>query len=340
MKTMKTIKNQFIPKFMKTLSLCFVFGWLIGTPNLFAQKSSIPGAFVDVGLGARPVAMGSAYSGLADDINALFWNPAGLTNLKEKQASFTTAKIFGLITYNMVSVGMPIPSDGPKQGAGLALIYSGDEMLREMTITAGFGREVGPVTLGANLKYRYASFGNNGFNEADYNFIFSQEEIDLGKSNQVRGSANGFGIDLGLLYQFDSTLRFGLMLRDLVAPVMWNSQSDSKLAKGKYTESVPFESVIGTSYKISNEFTMTADLKPAFTKDVSTTIRGGAELRLFKFLFVRAGLQNSVNSENDEKYVFGFGFNYGIKKSTLKFDYTYLSEQLASSNRLTLSFTF
>ncbi len=333
---MKTMKNQIITKAMKTLSLFFVLGLLVSTPNILAQNSSIPAGFVDVGLGARPAAMGSAYTGLADDINALFWNPAGLTNLTEKQASFTTAKLFGLISYNMVSVGMPLTYGDVKQGVGLAFVYSGDEALREMTITAGYAREVGPVTLGANLKYRYASFGNNKMDQG----IFTEKEFSDAMLNQVKGSANGLGIDLGLLYQFDSTIKFGLMLRDVVAPVMWNSQSASKLAKGKYTESVPFETVIGTSYKISNEFTMTADLKPAFTKDVSTTIRGGAELRLFKFLFVRAGLQNSVNSENDEKYVFGLGFNYTVKKTLLKFDYTYLSEQLASSNRLTLSFTF
>ena len=38
------------------------------TPNVFAQEvSTIPGSFVDVGFGTRPVAMGYAFVGLADD---------------------------------------------------------------------------------------------------------------------------------------------------------------------------------------------------------------------------------------------------------------------------------
>lgn len=32
-----------------------------------------------LGTGARPRAMGSAFVSLADDANAVFWNPAGLT---------------------------------------------------------------------------------------------------------------------------------------------------------------------------------------------------------------------------------------------------------------------
>jgi hypothetical protein len=38
-------------------------------------------------LGSRPLAMGGAFSGLADDVNSVFWNPAGLAQLKNR--SFT-----------------------------------------------------------------------------------------------------------------------------------------------------------------------------------------------------------------------------------------------------------
>ncbi|MEW6516371.1 MAG: PorV/PorQ family protein [candidate division FCPU426 bacterium] len=41
-----------------------------------------------LGLGARPVAMGEAYVALADDLNALAWNPAGLAQMQGYQAGF------------------------------------------------------------------------------------------------------------------------------------------------------------------------------------------------------------------------------------------------------------
>ena len=330
---MKTQRNVIS---MKTLSILLVLGFLCCSSTVFGQKSSIPAAFVDVGMGARPAGMGGAYSGLADDINALTWNPAGLINLTEKEAQFTNAKIFGLITYNTLSFGMPLKINETPQAAGLSLLYSGDESYREMTVTAGYARKVGPVSIGANLKYRYASFGKNTLETG----VFTPEEYQEGLLNQVRGSANGLGFDLGVLYQFNEKIRMGLMLRDIYSPVSWNSESDSKLAQGKYTETVPFETIVGTSYKVFDELTITADLQPALTKDVSNMIRGGAELKVFKFLFVRAGLQNMINDQNDERFVFGVGLNIGVKKSTIHFDYTYLLEQLANSNRLTISFSF
>lgn len=325
---------------MKTITAIFSLIILLNVQNLFAQTSSVTAAFVDVGVGARPASMGGAFVGLADDINSVLWNPAGLTNISEKQASFSSAKVFGLINYSMLTFGMPMNAgDELHQGLGASLLYSGDDALREMTITAGYARIVGPVSLGANLKYRYASFGKNTLNRDDYT-AFSDEEFQQGVLDQVKGKANGFGLDLGLLYQFSNEIRMGLMLRDILAPVSWNSSTLSKKADGKYTESVPFETVVGTSYKVFEELMITADYQPSMHKDVDNIIRGGAELRLFKFLYVRAGLQNIINNINDEKYVIGFGFKFGISKSKIGLDYTYLNERIANSSRITLSFSF
>src|SRR6185312_10499950 len=38
-------------------------------------------AFLEIAPGARPVGMGQAYTGVADDIDAIYWNPAGLARM-------------------------------------------------------------------------------------------------------------------------------------------------------------------------------------------------------------------------------------------------------------------
>lgn len=316
--------------------LCF------GSLHVVAQTSSIPAAFVDVGYGARPVAMGSAYSGLADDANALFWNPAGLNQLAEKQAAFTTANILGIIRYNIISFAMPIKIGEAQQGGGVAVISSGDEALKEFTLLAGYSRRIAGVDLGLNLKYRYASFGKNSLDRGESE-VFSDIEYSDALANQVHGSANGFGLDLGIMYQLNEKIRCGMMVRDLFSPVSWNSSVNNPAlkTKGKYTENVPTEVIVGTSYKVFDEFLVTADYQPALSKDVSNMIRGGAELTLFKHFFVRAGLQDIVNDQPDEKYVFGLGLQMNIGKGTgISFDYSYVIEQLANSNRLTVGLTF
>ncbi|MCE1188418.1 MAG: hypothetical protein LWX56_04690 [Ignavibacteria bacterium] len=314
---------------------------LLAVTGVYAQLSSIPAAFVDVGIGARPAAMGGAYTGLADDINGLLWNPAGLTDLQEKQASFSYAKVFGLIGYNMVSFGMPAKFDAAQQGIGAALLSSGDEALRELTIIVGYARYVGPVSVGINLKFRHASFGNNTLDREDYK-IFTDDEFNLGLLNQVTGSANGFGVDFGAMYAIDERIKIGVLLRDCVAPVSWDSkvQNPDAHTKGQYTENLPLELLIGTSFKASKEFTVTADYQPSLDKEVYNTIRGGAELKLWNFLLVRAGLQNVINDLDDEKYTFGFGFKVKLGNSFVLFDYTHLVEKLDNSNRIAVGINF
>ncbi|OGW16285.1 MAG: hypothetical protein A3G93_05970 [Nitrospinae bacterium RIFCSPLOWO2_12_FULL_45_22] len=52
-----------------------------------------PAGFEWEGLGARAGGMGGAFIGLADDWTAIYWNPAGITQLKGKG--------FGIVLYNM-----------------------------------------------------------------------------------------------------------------------------------------------------------------------------------------------------------------------------------------------
>lgn len=325
---------------MKSKIIVLLIGWMF-TMSVHAQNSSITAAFVDIGIGARPTAMGGAFTGLANDVDALFWNPAGLASLTEKQASFNFAKVYGLVNYTMASYGTPLAFDGAQQGGGIAVISSGDEAMRELTVVAGYGRVTGPVTVGMNLKYRRASFGKNSMNRGDY-LVFSDDEFNMGKLNQVTGNANGFGVDLGIMYQLHEKVRMGMMLRDAIAPVFWDSkvENPNAKAKGKYTENVPMEVLVGTSYVINEDMMVTADYQPSFSKDVFNRIRGGAEVRFFKFLMVRAGLQNTVNDVDDEKFMFGAGFNLKVKSYRISFDYTSVMEELANSNRITIGLVF
>src|SRR5437867_570146 len=48
-----------------------------------------------VPIGPRAIAMGSAYSSLADDATALFWNVAGLPWIGHQEIDFTHANLFG-----------------------------------------------------------------------------------------------------------------------------------------------------------------------------------------------------------------------------------------------------
>ena len=49
--------------------------------------------FLNVGIGSRANAMGGAFSSIANDATAMYWNPAGVANINEFQTIFTYTKI-------------------------------------------------------------------------------------------------------------------------------------------------------------------------------------------------------------------------------------------------------
>ncbi|MBN1222425.1 MAG: outer membrane protein transport protein [Candidatus Aminicenantes bacterium] len=61
------------------------------------------------GLGAKAVAMGGAFVGLADDFTAVFWNPAGIAQFDKKYIGFYGSDIIPYMDY---SLDVPVPGYG------------------------------------------------------------------------------------------------------------------------------------------------------------------------------------------------------------------------------------
>jgi len=58
------------------------------------------------GNGSKAIAMGGAFVGLADDYSAVFWNPAGLTQMKEASLSFFATGVIPKATYKLAPLGI------------------------------------------------------------------------------------------------------------------------------------------------------------------------------------------------------------------------------------------
>ncbi|HHM23673.1 MAG TPA: hypothetical protein ENJ23_01370, partial [Bacteroidetes bacterium] len=107
-------------------------------------KAQVPAAFVDIGYGARPMGMGGAFTALSDDAHAIFWNPAGLAGLSRSELTLMHTKQLGLIPYTMLAYAGRLGT----WGAGLGVLSSGNDVLRETTILFSFARSVRLPLLG------------------------------------------------------------------------------------------------------------------------------------------------------------------------------------------------
>lgn len=325
---------------MKVLKL-FYFILIVSSMQISAQElSGIPGAFVDIGFGAKPVGMGGAYVGYSNDVHSIIWNSAGLTDLENYHTAFTYTDQLGLINYHYLAAAIPMAKD---RGLGFALISSGDKALREWTLNSAYAQKMYGFSVGINLKLRYATFGNNKLQESDF-IIFEPDEITQGMNNKVKGDAFGFGFDIGILYDLAEEVSVGLQLRDIYSPVFWNSDNENPVnkPKGSYSELLPFELVFGSAFFLLDNVIVTADYSPSLMEDANPKLMVGVEAKFIDLVYIRGGAQNYINSYDDEKYVAGIGLDIAriTENMRVQIDYSYMIEEFADSQRFSLGLVF
>lgn len=297
---------------------------MLTTGMIAKVRAEIPAAFVDIGYGARPMGMGGAYVALASDAYGVLWNPSCLPYVRGWQVSTMYAKQFGIIPYMLATLARNVGSDG---GMGIALLSSGDDALRETTglISYGmrlgrFGRGLDNFSLGITLKFRQASFGNN----------------PDGGEDQIQGNAFGYGLDLGLRWKFAARWTLGLVVRDALNTVTYNNETRAE----EYQESVPSTLIIGTAFLAKPYLVFTLDWDKALYSDVKDKVLAGAELRLFKLLFIRAGWAQSLDPEPNRKLNWGLGLQYFTRTFGVRFDFAYQYHFLATTPRVSTSLWF
>jgi hypothetical protein len=72
-------------------------------PDIHEDAGTTGAAFLKIEAGSRPASMGGAFAGLADDANAIFYNPAGLTSIVDRE--LTAMQNFWFAGINNESIG-------------------------------------------------------------------------------------------------------------------------------------------------------------------------------------------------------------------------------------------
>lgn len=315
-----------------------------GQYKLYAQQlSALSGSFVDIGAGSRSASLGNAFVGLADDPSSLFTNPAGMSFFGTPSVMAMTTNQFGLVNSHYFSAIYPL-SSSKKMSVGLGAISSGDDLMQETTFQAAYSfMLIDKLSLGAAVKARFTSFGNNKMNGSDYEGLFTQTEIYTGLLNQVHGNGKGFAIDFGVLYEPNDKIRFGVSLRDPIAPFNWQSEvrNPEGSSRGDYNEGLPMALHAGGSYRVNKNFLVTSEYQPALESSQDAALRGGIESTILDIISIRAGTEQWANNEDDEKYMLGFGIKTPkISGYRIQVDYTYMINELVNSHRIGILINF
>ena len=332
------------------------------TTNISAQFRKYSNEFLNIGAGARGLAMGSAQVASVQDGTAGYWNPAGLTGVKDNPSvNLMHAEYFaGIGKYDYASVAFPLANN--KKAIGFtALRFAVDDIMNTLFLVEPDG----------SLNYNNIQ----AFSSADYAFIFSfaqklkestNKNVDFGLNAKVIqrdvgkfAKAWGFGLDAALQIR-SGRWRFGFAGRDITTTFnTWSFSFTDKekevlyLTKNeipvKSTEITAPRLVIGVAHDFyfTKKLSLLAEANFDVTFDgqrntlisanpVSADPKLGVELNINKIVYVRGGINNfqkaladgdTLNQKKVWIYQPSVGVGFQIQNVRIDYAFTNLANQ-------------
>ncbi len=223
-------------------SILILIFWCNGASN--AQ-------FENTDIGAKPISLGGAFTSLSNNSSAIYYNPAGISQIPFREVSvFYSPAPFGI---KELSYGALTYVEPTKYGAfGLAAKTYGFDLYREFTATFNY----------ANNYKKRIYFGLN----------FNYYHLKI----QNYGSASTVGVDAGLMAYLTDYLRWGFAALNV---------NRARIAQTK--EKLPQVYRTGLSVQIRKDLNFVLDVE----KDTryNASVKSGVEFTLLDMVDLRAG---------------------------------------------------
>ncbi len=205
-----------------------IFVFFIISACIFSQNSSkYSNEFLNIGVDAKSISLSKAVVSNINDVNAAYWNPAGLIGIENSQVSIMHSNYFANIAnYNYLAYAKKIDSES---AIGLSIIRFGVDNILDTTQL---------IDNEGNIDYDRIEL----FSAADYAFLFSYarknrlSSVNWGVNVKILrriigefANSWGFGFDFGIQYQTKNGWYFGIMGRDITTTFNAWSFDDSRI---------------------------------------------------------------------------------------------------------------
>ena len=285
-------------------------------------------------IGSSGTSLGGSNLATVNGIDAMYWNPAGLSEINSKsgEVMFSSMNYLADINMNYFAGAVKVGTIGTLGGSLRALSF-GEELVTTEYAPDGTGSTFSPTYIVGTLSFARAMTDKIHFGTT---FKLISEQID-------EVSATGYAFDFGLQYVAGvSGLRFGIALKNLGSSLKFNGPGLDRtfVENGVSTvrrvtlqeADLPTNLEIGLGYlatfsKNNNIILSTTFQNSSFSSD---EYKFGLEYNYNQMVFLRGAFTvYPDNSEVDDvnKSLFGPSFGAGLKYPfgglTLGFDYAY-----------------
>jgi long-subunit fatty acid transport protein len=295
-------------------------------PTYAAESAGQAGAYLKMGVGARALGMGSAFTAVANDSTAAFWNPAGLAKLKKHEASFMHANLTDDREYNFFNYAHVLNGKDGKSNGTVALshIRFGIDGIPE---TKEDPNNPGQPWLDDNNNVRIFGYFEDtetntfiSYGKAVTDKFYAGLNLKYLKHSLYDKKADAMGLDFGFMYDWNDKTTVGLSVRDLGESMDWNTDTGTK-------DDVPVTTTLGVAHQCNDKLLIAADLNKV--EDMDVKFFCGAEYQIHDNVILRVG-------SHDSDLTLGASF----KLDTWRFDYSYADETLGDAHRISASKTF
>jgi hypothetical protein len=321
---------------------------LIPVAQLFsadiARMGTAAGVQVLQPVGARSIALGGSNLATTNSVDAIYWNPAGLSKMTgAAEGHFSTMNIFNDIQINYFALGVSMGDYGVA-GVSIKSFDFGDIPLTTNEDHDGSTGQTYSPTF-ATLTATY-SIGLTDKISVGVNSKLIIEEVP-------RASAQTVAFDIGLQYAGFAgmeNISFGLAIKNIGGNIQYSGSGLSGLTSGgEYlsrnaaSHDLPSTFELGVAYRYNLDETNSINASSMFQNNnySNDNIKFGVEYIFQDLVMVRGGYNyaNEIDAE-DNLYDFslGAGLKYELGETMLQLDYAFRNDQYFDANNM-FSFT-
>jgi hypothetical protein len=313
-------------------------------PNLGGQRSGISSyQFLKIGPDARGTAMGESFVAVANDVSALFWNPAGLTNTAQDQAIFTHTQWLVDLQHEFAGASFHL-TQNDVIGAAFTSLHTDPMKVTTETQPTGTGNyfSYGDIAVAGTYARKMTDQFSFGITAR-----YVRETIDQLKTEAVL-------IDLGTYYTMGiGSARFAVVVSNFganVSPKGTVVSGNGSIVDSYQSFSPPTLFKLGVAFEPyeTDQNRITTSIQLNHPNDNAENVRLGVEYAYESMFFLRAGVKRTIgeallakSTTSAEDYTFGAGVRIPIAIMTVNADYSYANfNDLGNVHRFSVAISY